>query len=181
MRSIPRNPPERRGRIAPLATDQLFLQRRDPFLQLFNDLLELSNPSKERTSSSLNMAVPSMLSSKVQVAVLTKLDLPYLSRFLEPVTRKPPRTTILRNSPHDVFRRPVRDLGIYLQGDRNLGPHQAREMGDHLISDLAGVPPYPCGVQRHGSVKPPRLLLRRWGRLSPIWTRTRLWFLTHGS
>ena len=60
---------------------------------------------------------------------------------------------VLGNRAHDVLRRPLRDLGIYLQDDPYLCPDEAGEMGDHLVGDLAGVPAHPCGVERNRAMK----------------------------
>jgi hypothetical protein len=53
-----------------------------------------------------------------------------------------------------------------LQADRDLRPHQPRQVGDHLVGDHAGVPAHPLRIEHDRAVEAARRG-RRGGRLGP--------------
>ncbi len=73
--------------------------------------------------------------------------------LLEPLAVELQRPAVFRHSPHKLVRRPVREPRLDFDRHRYLGPHLAREVGDHLFGDPSGVASDARRVHSHRAVK----------------------------
>src|SRR5690625_3220671 len=60
---------------------------------------------------------------------------------------------VLGNRTYHLLRRTIRDAGLNLEGDRNLGTHQAAKVSDDLLGDLPRIPPHPLRRKRDSTVE----------------------------